>query len=1460
MTPGLAQPGTRVVLVGTGTHVPGSPLPDVPAVAGTVHDLGRALIRHGGLAPANLTTVVDPENMIDFAKAVTRAALQAEDTLLLYYVGHGLVSPAGELHLAVRTTDSLSEELSYKALPYSTIRDALAVSRARSIVVVLDCCFSGRADAVPGSAARDAASLAYVRGSYLLTSASGEEVALAPPGAAHTAFTGCLLDLLEAGDPSGPPELTLDAAFRHLHRALPEQNRPRPHRQAADRAGELVLAPNRAYRPPVRPERGAETPADADAVCPYRGLQRFGEQDADYFFGRSRLTSQLLQQFAGRLSGAGPLVVVGPSGSGKSSVLRAGLLAAVDRGELPQPEARAWPQRVITPGPDPLQRLAAVLANLSPQGPGVLRPEAIATRLRADPGSCAQILRVLLADRAGPPLRLILVVDQFEELFTACRDEAERQAFVRALACAGAPPGAGGTPAAQIIIGVRSDFYGHCAAYPELVAALESGQVVVGPMTTAELREAIERPAERAGLSLEDGLTDLLLHDLRTDDSLGRDSGGILPLLSYALQATWQQREGRLLTLAGYQATGGIRDAVARTADRILNGLGEREQQAVRLLLLRMVRIGDGTEDTRQPVDLDELLAGRDQAEAEAVARARDALAHPDARLITLADRRAEITHEALLRAWYRLRRWIEEDRAGLLVHQHLADSARAWERAGRDRADLYTGSRLAGAARWAETDRHREQLSPLEAEFLDTSTRLADGQLAEARARARRLRRLAGGLALALVLAMTATGLAFVSRQNAITAQRAAVASGKQALSRQYAAQAAQIGSTDPRRSMSLALAAWRAGRTTEARSSLLSAPVWSNGYDGTLDGHTGFVKAVDISPDGKLIATGGFDDRTVRLWDAGDRHQIAELAHEDGAVYAVAFSPDGRLLASGSAVQRDGVRLWDVAGRREVARLPTGPVSSLAFSPDGRLLATGQGDNGVHLWDVARRGEVRSLTGNTSFVWSVAFGRDGLLAGGGQDHSVRVWNAATGEAVATLTDHGAQVTKVAFSPDGKTLASASYDGTIGLWDVTTRTARRPLTMNGVTVDGLAFSPDGSTLASSGDQYLRLWATAGWTLESTISGQYDVIDALAYGRDGNTLVTGGRGGSVVRWSFHRNAVAVSDQSFNAVTLRPGGRMVALARPDGSVQLQDATTRTPLRVLTGGSAALLDLAFSPDGRSLAAAGTDGNVRLWDPDTGEQLAVLPTGREWATRVAFSPDGTTLAALTSAGTDIGRNQKQALDPHNYALLRWDTRTRVAQAPLISNSASSPLLIGLAFSPDGGLLAFGDVNRVRLLDQHTGQELEPVATDRVTHVAFSPDGHTLAIATWDGGIRFWDATTRRQTGQLPAGNLPALWLAFSPDGSTLASDSADGVIRLWNVQDKRPTATLERYDSQPNELVFTADGSGLLASYKEGVALQWNLDPESAEQRLCRALSGRYLDELWGQLDPALGPVPC
>jgi len=1150
---------------------------------------------------------------------------------------------------------------------------------------------------------------------------------------------------------------------------------------------------------------------------PYRGLAAFGEQDAGLFFGREAATAQVLERMSQRLAGAGLLVVSGVSGAGKSSLLRAGVLPRLRAAGLAAaPGAACWPCVVFTPGRAPLDELALRVGLLAGTDASAVRrgldssPEGFALPVRqaalARPPGPAGGSDGVAAEPDPPslPRRLLLVVDQFEELFTQCPEEGQRRAFITALhAAATAAHGPDQAPAALVVLGMRADFEARCADYPQLAGAVQDRYLVTA-MTGRQLRMAITEPAKKADSGVDDGLVEVLLAEVRAR-APGTSGAGMLPLLSHALDQAWRSRAGQALTLADYERAGGIEGAVASSAQRAYDALTPTQQAAARQVFTRLTATSPEGVDSADRATKAELADGKTAAEAQDVEAVLEAFAAE--RLLTLAAGTVEISHEALLTAWPLLRdTWLADTHADRIARTRLHATAAEWDRHSRDRSYLYTGSLLAAAtgtaARIGADPARHPPLSQTERDFLRASSH----------AHRRTVRRRQGFIALLMALVIglaSVAAFAFLARQDAVHNAATARHQHAIALSRQLAAESLNIDGTHPVTARQLAVAAWAAFPTSQAASAITTLLAEQQQH-GMLPADPSTVSAVAFSNDGRLLASAD-GDGTVRLWNPATGRRIGKTLHASArhGVYGVAFSPDGRLLASAGG---DGtVRLWNPATGRQVGQTLHASgrttarygVRAVAFSPDGTLLASAGADGTVRLWNPATRRPVGAPLHASARrgVFGVAFSPDGtLLASAGGDGTVRLWNPAThrpdGKTIQTSVGpfggHGA----VAFSPGGTLLAISSGDGTVRLWNPATG---RPVSAAHQTgsiygVFGVAFSPGGTLLASAeADGSVRLWNPA--------TGQPD--------------------GAPVQAPNYYNSVF-------GVAFSPGGTLLAIADGDGTVRLWNPATGrpdgAPLQTGSGPAGGVGGVAFSPAGTMLASAGGDGTVRLWNPATRRPVGAplpAPDTRYGVQGVAFSPGGTMLASADGDGT----------------VRLWNPATRRPVGAPLPVTTTFGGVNGVAFSPGGKLLASAAYGgTVRLWNPATrravGAPLHASAQNGGVHVvAFSRNGKLLAVGSGDGTVRLWNPATRRRIGVLQTGTGPLTGvqaLAFSPDGTLLAAGCGDGTVRLWNPATGRPVATLHATTSSVygvHALAFSPNGKLLATGEGDGTVRAWN-----------------------------------
>ena len=846
-----------------------------------------------------------------------------------------------------------------------------------------------------------------------------------------------------------------------------------------------VLAAMRAEAAAAAAGRLAPGGALAWSQCPYPGLVPFEERDARVFYGRGELVAQLVRRMAEQLDRTGILLVAGESGAGKSSLLGAGLMPRLAAGALGSGSER-WPRRVIRPTGSPLRGLAMQLADVAGAD-----PVSIYRSLSATPGEASMLVEHAVRSAettASAPPRLILVVDQFEDLFTAGEDtdagRVEREAFIAALhAAATVPVGRQELPPALVIAAMRADFLGRLIAYPALRAVMDAGLFTVGPMSEAELRLAMTGPAAEAGLAVEPALVEAVISELRAGAAGGIGSGA-LPLMSQAMAATWERREGNKLTLRGYRRAGGVANAVNRGARAAFDALTGRQRDTARLVFTQLTAVMPDGRLVRRRCSRAELdLPGAATATAADIDVVIDVFSAQ--RLLVLGQDSVEISHDVLLHAWTQLRDWLGDDQLDRALYSQIVTDAETWDINRRDPSYLYRPGRLAtidaATTRWQDAPTRYPPLPAASTAFLRAAHHAASRSI-------RRRRGVIAGLLALTVIAISAAG---VAANDAADASRQHLIS----LSRQLATESLIIDSGDPLTARQLAVAAWRVYPTDQAES-VMTTLLTEQQRDGILPGDpaNGGATGAAFSPDGKLLAT-AYGDGTVRLWNPATEQAVgAPLQAGTGTVSgaaAVAFSRNGKLLATADA---DGtVRLWNPAGGQAPLATYNGnaAVNGVAFGPDGKLLATADADGTVRLWSTATGHEVGAPlsdeTGPGPGVNAVAFGPDGqLLASADANGTVRLWNTATEHAIGpplrAETGPGRGVNAVAFSPDGQLLASADADGTVRLWNTATeRAIGTPLPADiGYAVTGVAFSPDGNLLASAdADGTVQTWQMA---------------------------------------------------------------------------------------------------------------------------------------------------------------------------------------------------------------------------------------------------------------------------------------------------------------------------------------------------------------------------------------------
>ena len=1129
-----------------------------------------------------------------------------------------------------------------------------------------------------------------------------------------------------------------------------------------------------------------------DDTCPFRGLQPFRACDARFFFGREAET----QWLAHKLRESRFLAIIGPSGSGKSSLALAGLVPELQCGfELDG--SNAWPIEVFRPGSDPVENLALSVGRLFGNKDTSKTSELIQQMLQSE--RALHRAAKLSVNEKMP--KAVLVVDQFEELFKPGVESQERSAFIANLLLASSI--AGGV--LLVVITMRADFYGQCADYPDLAAMISGHQMLVNPMDRNALREAIAAPVRFVGLSYELGLVDLLLRDVE-------DEPGALPFLQFALLELWKRRDGRQLTLDAYQQLDGVRGALIQCAEAAFDTLDDEQQKDARRMMLRLTDASSRRGDTRRRIVRHRLRPA--QRQRQDFAPVVDVFVN--AHLLT-SDRNEreeetiEVSHEALIRGWPRLRRWIEEDRASLLIHRAVADAAEKWDQAERDESFLFRGSRLAQVEAWEQD--HFSEMNRREEEFVHASFSLRDAASRSLRTKVK------GAVTGIAIVAATMAILAVLARGYAGDAERArhdaerARHNAETNLATIFIHRARASADVDEKVHLF-----WRAydvmPEVDARRESMLSV---IGGLSDLLELrllHGGSVTSVAFSPDGDRVLTGSWDG-TARVWDAVTGEPVTGPLEHGGNVVSVAFSPDGDRVLTGSW---DGTaRVWDaVTGEPVTGPLEHGGnVVSVAFSPDGARVLTGSSDETARVWDAVTGEPVTGPLEHGGNVVSVAFSPDGdRVLTGSWDGTARVWDAVTGEPVTGPLEHGGNVVSVAFSPDGARVLTGSSDKTARVWDaVTGEPVTGPLEHGGNVVS-VAFSPDGArVLTGSSDETALVWdAVTGEPVTGPLEHGGNVV-SVAFSPDGARVLTGSSDETARVWDAVTGEPVAGPLEHGgnvvSVAFSPDGARVLTGSSDETARVWDAVTGEPVTGLFEHGGNVVSVAFSPDGARVLTGSSDETARVWDAVTGEPVTGPLEHGGNVVSVAFSPDGARV--LTGSSDETA--------------LVWDA---VTGEPVTGPLEHGGNVVSVAFSPDGARVLTGSSDETaRVWDAVTG---EPVTGPlehggNVVSVAFSPDGARVLTGSSDETARVWDAVTGEpMTGPLEHGD-GVDSVAFRPDGARVLTGSRDGTALVWDAVSGKPVSHPLEHEAGVVSVAFNPDGARVLTGSRDGTARVWD-----------------------------------
>jgi WD40 repeat protein/energy-coupling factor transporter ATP-binding protein EcfA2 len=1138
-----------------------------------------------------------------------------------------------------------------------------------------------------------------------------------------------------------------------------------------------VICQNPAIEPPTWLNLGGVPP------CPYRGLFAFREQDAHLFFGREQFTRDLVTAVKRK-----PLVaVVGPSGSGKSSVVFAGLVPHLRRDTI-----CPWEVISLRPGSSPIAALASAVAHLPPSRsqaePGnayreglplvktVSQPivtriqegqQALPARMRSQalpgneiqsPSTLYRTIERFVQQNSGT--RLVLIVDQFEELYTLC-PEPERQYFLDALLTAVEK-----APAFTLVITLRADFYGYALSDRNLSDALQGAVLNLAPMNQQELHCAIATSAAQMQVHLEGGLTNRIIRGVEGHP-------GRLPLLEFALTQLWSKQHQGMLTNQAYDEIGGVECALANHAEAEYAQLEERDTPTESLrdrnraqrIFMQLIQPGEGIEATRRIATREEVK----QENWDLVTRLASSRLVVTNRNEFTGEETVEIVHEALVRSWGRLEHWLQLDGEFRNWQEQLRSAIRQWERSNGDEGTILRGKPLVDAEYWYKL--RSSELSASDRAFVELGLEVRNSEYQKQQ---KRRRVTVFGLSVGLVLALLLAGVAMRQSRRANIREVEAISRSSQAL----------LASNNRLDALVNAIAAFAklqkyqnsvpSDTKTLVKSTLqeatygaawLQKPGSRFAQFNRLSGHQAAIYTVALSPD-QVIATGSAD-KTIKLWQP-DGKLITTLTDHNDTVWGITFSPDGGVMATASDDKT--VKLWKRYGASYtlVRTLNVGAqVYAVAFSPDGEIIATGDKNRQVKLWK-ANGTFLTSLEGHTNAVTAVKFSSDArFIASASDDATVRIWrkNQDKYELLRILRGHEGVVKTVAFSPDSEILATAGADKTVRLWTID-GTLIKTLDGHNDTVYEVAFSPNGQTIATaSQDKTIKLWQRDG-NLITTLAGDSDRIYAVAFSPNGKTIVSAGRSRIAKLWKTDKSPLTTLNGHIDrvwGVAFSPDGRTLVSGGSDKTIKFWKPDG-TLIRSFTGHEDRIYGVVFSPDGKTIASVSRDKTIKLWKPDS-TLINILKGHTKWVAGVAFSPDSKIIA---SASND---NSIKLWKSDGTLIKTLNGHTQGVNA--------------VAFSPDGQIIASaGSDKTVRLWNDGTLLRTLTSHSDEVTAVAFSPDSRTIASASLDGTIKLWfiDGTLIKTLSKPNGHNDAVTAVAFSPNGKMIASASIDKTIKLW------------------------------------------------------------------------------